>query len=290
MSDEVSAALGGAGVHDELAGDVVERADHRHFLGLSGGGHPQVRAALGPSPRQIRMGEGLALVAVEQNDIAGLGLGLAQLEAQPHALDLVGVLAAFQRVPGPPPAEVFFRSALDMVERLTLTRSCRFTSSMRRGIVQFGRSATGASRSGVTTRSAASAFSAGSPGATLALNASTPPPEVPSLEAHGILANAEHLGDAHTRPSVQCQQDGAGPIRLARSRDWASSSSCARCSSLARNMDGQWAGHPDHVSEVNWIATLRGRAGVLVTPKLLLFATAGAAWLNQTFTHVGHHE
>jgi opacity protein-like surface antigen len=29
---------------------------------------------------------------------------------------------------------------------------------------------------------------------------------------------------------------------------------------------------------------------VLVTPKLLLFATAGAAWLNQTFTHVGHHE
>jgi hypothetical protein len=55
-------------------------------------------------------------------------------------------------------------------------------------------------------------------------------------------------------------------------------------------MDGQWAGHPDHVSEVNWIATLRGRAGVLVTPKLLLFATAGAAWLNQTFTHVGHHE
>jgi len=27
---------------------------------------------------------------------------------KPHAFDLAGALAAFQRVPGPPPAEVFF--------------------------------------------------------------------------------------------------------------------------------------------------------------------------------------
>jgi len=41
------------------------------------------------------------------------------------------------------------------------------------GIVQFGRSATGCSSKGVTTRKAASRFIAGGPGATLACNAST---------------------------------------------------------------------------------------------------------------------
>jgi hypothetical protein len=164
-----------------------------------------------------------------------------------------------------------------MFERLTLTRSCRFTSSMRCGIVQFGRSATGASRSGVTTRSAASAFSAGSPGATLALNASTPRPKSPR-EKRTVSSRTRNASAMRTlvHPSSVSRVARARSASP-RSRDWASSSSCARCSSLARNMDGQWAGHPDHVSEVNWIATLHGRAGVLVTPKLLLFATAGAA-------------
>jgi hypothetical protein len=46
---------------------------------------------------------------------------------------------------------------------------------MRRGIVQLGRSATGASRSGATTRSAASVFTAAGPGARRARSASTPP-------------------------------------------------------------------------------------------------------------------
>jgi hypothetical protein len=50
----------------------------------------------------------LALVAIKQDDVASLGLSLAQLKPQPDALDLAGNLAAFQRVPGPPPAEVFF--------------------------------------------------------------------------------------------------------------------------------------------------------------------------------------
>jgi outer membrane immunogenic protein len=31
---------------------------------------------------------------------------------------------------------------------------------------------------------------------------------------------------------------------------------------------------------VNWLATVRGRAGVLVTPTALLYATVGAAFLN----------
>ena len=135
---------------------MIERADHYYFLGLSGGGHAQVHPALGPRPRQIRVGERFAFVAVEQHDVAGRGLRLAQFEAQSDALDRVGILAAFKRVPGPPPAEVFFRSALDNCERLIVTPSRAWISAMRRAIVQLGRSATGASRRGVTTRSAAS--------------------------------------------------------------------------------------------------------------------------------------
>ncbi len=57
---------------------------------------------------------------------------------KPHALDLAGALAAFQRVPGPPPAEVFFRSALDNCDLPILTPSRASISVMRRGIVQIG--------------------------------------------------------------------------------------------------------------------------------------------------------
>ncbi len=54
------------------------------------------------------MGQRLALIAIEQNDVAGFGLLLAQLQAQADALDLVGDLAPFQGVSRPPPAELFF--------------------------------------------------------------------------------------------------------------------------------------------------------------------------------------
>jgi hypothetical protein len=47
---------------------------------LTGRRHAQIGAAFGPRTRQIRMRQRLALVAIEENDIAGLGLGLAQLE------------------------------------------------------------------------------------------------------------------------------------------------------------------------------------------------------------------
>src|SRR5271167_3958187 len=155
VSDEVAGPLGRARVHDQLARDMIKRADHRHFFGLSRRRHAQVRAALGPRPRQIRVRQGLALIAIEENDVAGLGL--AQLKAHPHALDLAGALAAFQRVPRPPPTEVFFRNALDNCDLPILTPSRASISAMRRGIVH-GRSATGASSRGATTRSAASVF------------------------------------------------------------------------------------------------------------------------------------
>jgi hypothetical protein len=67
-------------MHDEPARDVIERAHHGHFLGLPRRRHAQIGAAFGPRTRQIRMRQRLALVAIEENDITGLGLGLAQLE------------------------------------------------------------------------------------------------------------------------------------------------------------------------------------------------------------------
>ena len=75
------------------AREMIERADHRHFFGLSRRRHAQIGAALGPRPRQIRVRQGLTLVAIKQDDVAGLGLGLAQLKAQAHARDLAGDLA-----------------------------------------------------------------------------------------------------------------------------------------------------------------------------------------------------
>ena len=49
------------------------------------------------------------------------------------ALDLFGDLTPFQRVPGPPPPEVFFRSALESWEGPIVTRSWRWISAIRSG-------------------------------------------------------------------------------------------------------------------------------------------------------------
>ena len=238
VSDEVAAALGRARMHNQLARDLIERADDRHFLGLSRRRHPQVRTAQGPRPRQIRVRQGLALVAVEENDVAGFGLGLAQLKAQSHAFDLVGNLAAFQRVPRPPPTEVFFRSARDNCDLPILTPSRASISAMRRGIVQLGRSATGASSRGVTTRSAASVFTGGGPAATVAFNASTPP-------RANALRHSRTVSSRTPKASAMrglVHPDSVSNIARARSasprsREWANVSSALRCSSPAVTRD-----------------------------------------------------
>ncbi len=77
MGDEVAAALGRAGVHDKLACEVIERTQHGDLLRLPRRRHPQVRPRLGPCPREIGVRQCLALIAVEQYDVAGLGLLLA---------------------------------------------------------------------------------------------------------------------------------------------------------------------------------------------------------------------
>ena len=58
------------------------------------------------------MRQRLALVAVEKNDVARFGLLFAQLQAQAHPFHLAFHLTSLQRVPGPPPAELFFSQGL----------------------------------------------------------------------------------------------------------------------------------------------------------------------------------
>src|SRR5271166_711246 len=278
VSDEVAAALGLARMHNQLARDMIERADYRHFLGLTRRRHAQVRAAQGPRPRQIGVRQGLALVAVEEDDVAGFGLGLAQLKAQPHALDLAGALAAFQRVPGPPPAEVFFRSALDSCDLPILTPSRASISVMRRGIVQLGRSATGASSRGVTTRSAASVFTGAGPGATLAFNASMPP--LANALRHRRTVSSRTPKASATRGLVQ--PDSVSNIARARSasprsRERANASSPLRCSPSAVIRDLPAMPHPANQYEdritpaIRWSSRrnlLRSRSGRPSTIKI----------------------
>ena len=85
---------------------------------------------------------------------------VAHLEVKAHVFDAL--------------REAIARSGLPLYA-LPDGATVRITSAMRRGIVQFGRSATGHSSSGVTTRLAASLFTGGVPGARLACTASMPP-------------------------------------------------------------------------------------------------------------------
>src|SRR5271166_5895346 len=234
MRNEIAAALGPAGMHDEPAFCMIERAHHGHLLGLPRRRHAQIGAALGPRTRQIGVRQRLAFVAVEQHDIASLGLGLAQLEPQANALDLSGDLAPLQRVPWPPPPEVFFRSALESCDGPISTCSRFLISAMRRGSVQFARLATGALSKGTQTRSAASVFTGAGPAYTLAFTASTPPC-VKSLR-HSRTVSSRTRNTSAIRALVQPSSvNSMARARSAspRSRDPARASSAARCPSLA---------------------------------------------------------
>src|ERR1700690_3404786 len=63
---------------------------------------------------------------------------------------------------------------VDNCERLMRTPACASNSARWRGMVQLGRSATGASSNGITTRRVASLFTGAGPGATVAFSAATP--------------------------------------------------------------------------------------------------------------------
>ena len=122
------------------------------------------------------MGESFALVGEQKDDVASLGLRLAQFEPQADAVDGVFVLTPFQRVARTAKAEPpFWRRTFDSCDLEIVTPSRLAISSARRARVQLGRSATGADKSGPATRSAACALSGSGPGARRALRASTPP-------------------------------------------------------------------------------------------------------------------
>jgi hypothetical protein len=225
-------------VDDELARDVVERAKHRDLFGLSWRWHAQVGSCLCPYAGEIGMRQRLALVAIEQDDVAGCGLLFAQLQAQPDPFDLAGGLASLQRVPRPPPTELFFRNALDNCERLMRTPSRASISARRRGIVQLRRSATGSSSKGVTTRNAVSLFTGAGPGATLAISAVTPP-SAKSLRQRRTVSsrtpNASAICGLVHPDSVSSTARALSAST--RSREPASVASAARCSPVAVSGD-----------------------------------------------------
>src|SRR5829696_8899575 len=126
--------------------------------------------------REIGMGERFGLVAEQKHDVARLGLSLEQRPAQAGAVHRVRVLATFQRVAGPSPAEIpLWRSTTDSREQEMRMPERFSTSSARRGSVQLGRSATGADRTSSATASARSALTGAGPGATAVFSASMPP-------------------------------------------------------------------------------------------------------------------
>ena len=238
MSDEIAAALGPGSMDDELTGLVVEGAEHRDFLGLPRRGNAQIGARLRPGAGQIRMRQRLAFIAEQQDDVVGLGLLFEQLQTKTDPFDLLRDLASFQRVPGTPPAELFFRSALDNCERLMLTPSRASISARNRGIVQLGRSATGSMSKGVATRSAAALFTGAGPEATVAFSASTPA-RMKSLR-HRRTVSSRTPNASEMRPLVQpasvskiARARSASP----RSRELASKSSSERCAPVAKRGD-----------------------------------------------------
>ena len=66
MHDEVTAAPGLGGVHDEQAGRVIERSQHRDLLHLPRCGNAQVRSSLRPGTGEVALRQCLAFVAGEQ--------------------------------------------------------------------------------------------------------------------------------------------------------------------------------------------------------------------------------
>ena len=215
MRDEIAAPLGRAGVYDEFAREVIQRAQHCDLLGLSGRGHAQVRARFRPHSGEIGMRQGFALVTVEKHNVALRRLLFAQLQAQADPLYLARYWRPFRVCRGRPPAILFFRNALDSCERLMRAPARASISARRRGIVQLGRLATGASSKGCTTRKAVSLFTGRRAGRDACFQRlDTAVGEIAAPQANRIFSHAERLRDPGAGPPRQRQQYPARPIRL----------------------------------------------------------------------------
>src|SRR5712691_40594 len=232
--DKVAAALGGAGIDDQLMSGAIERADHRPLLGLPWRLDAQVAAAFGPGASEIGMGERFRLVAEQQGDIAGFGLLLQQAQAQADAVDRIGVLPTLQRVPRPTPGEApFFRTTLS--RDVEMRSPVRFSiSSAKRGKVQFGRSDTPGANSVSITDKAARALTGSGPGAVRARSPTTPSRPKIQRQCRTLSActqNAEAIRSL-VHPSSDSKTARARSAS-SRSDEPARTRNSARCSALA---------------------------------------------------------
>src|SRR4051794_40390071 len=102
---------------------------------------------------------------ISPDDIAGFGLCLEQLAAQPGTVHRLGVLTALQRVPGAAPTEIpFLRSTTDSREaEIGSPPRCSICPAKRRN-VQSVRFATGTDKTSSATASAALPLTGDAPG------------------------------------------------------------------------------------------------------------------------------
>ena len=230
MGDEIAAALGRAGMHDELARDVIERPQHRDFWPAPATG------TASPPPTSPRRGRDQDASAPRSHHrrkqcrpLRPAACAVAGAGPPVHLAFRLDVPSACA---GPPASGTFFSRGLDSSERLMRTPS-RASISARRRIVQLRRSATGSSSNGVITRKAASLFTGGGPGAMLVFSAVTPP-AVKSLRHRRTAssAHAKRLRDLRAGPTRQSARRAPGPPRRG-SRELAIANRPARCSSLA---------------------------------------------------------
>ena len=177
MGDEVAAALVGL-VCTIVDACGIERAEHRDLLGLSRRWNAQVCDALGPSAGETRMRQRLALVAVEQNDVAGVGRCLRSCRRRPSRSTSSATWRP-SACAGPPPAEGVFRRALDNSERLMRHAIARFDVGVQPRNRPVGRSATGSASSGMAL--ATPPRSSPAPGRRDAASSASTPPRMQSL-------------------------------------------------------------------------------------------------------------
>jgi hypothetical protein len=215
--DEVRAALGPAGVYDQLTSGPVEYAKHRDFGGLSGGWHSQVGPSPGPDVSEVGVCQSLRFIAEQQRDVARLGLRFQQFAAQATTIHRVGILAALQRVTRPAPAKL---ALLAQHHRQSRTRQSHPATPLdliaqprqrpvrpvrhrhRQNLRCHFKGAGGFDR----RRSPRGA----GPQCRDALPHKRHPPQ-----SNGILSDPERFSDTRSRPPGQCQQDRACPIGFA---------------------------------------------------------------------------
>src|SRR4051794_9725213 len=159
----------------QFAGRPIEHAQYRHLDRLARRRHAQVGPLLGPGMGEIGMRQRLRLIAEQQYDIAGFGLCLEQLAAQPGTVHRRGVLSALQRVPGAAPAEIpFLRSTTESREReIRRPARCSISPAKRRN-AQFVRFVTGADKTSSATANAALALMGDAPGGLSPRSPATP--------------------------------------------------------------------------------------------------------------------